>query len=247
MSGKALKAKAGNLAVSPKSHHACIQKLIVEGVFDSPISSPDVARNVRENSGRRLKGNHVQTYMKKFLTAGVVRAVKPHGSKHNFWVLASVARSEALKQIGKTQKVREIEEELFSTGLLVKLKRDFGRELDELHDNFGKNGNATAFLLRKILEKLIIKAFLKQQKGNLLEDKGRPGGWRGLKDMIEIAAQEKHQGVPFLLRHTANEIRGIKFLGDTAAHNPMVSVDITSILPQMPFIITAYEELAQRL
>jgi len=46
---------------------------------------------------------------------------------------------------------------------------------------------------------------------------------------------------------TANEIKGLKFLGDTAAHNPLVGVDMASIIPQMPFIITAYKELAKHL
>ncbi len=87
----------------------------------------------------------------------------------------------------------------------------------------------------------------KHGKGNLLEDKARPGGWVGLKDMIETAAREKLNGVPFLVSKTASEIKGIKFLGDTAAHNPLVGVANSTILPQMPYIITAYEELAQRL
>ncbi len=33
----------------------------------------------------------------------------------------------------------------------------------------------------------------------------------------------------------------------TAAHNPPVGVDMTTIVPQMPYIITAYEELAKHL
>jgi hypothetical protein len=69
----------------------------------------------------------------------------------------------------------------------------------------------------------------------------------GLKDIIEIAAKEKINGIPFLIPKTANEIKGLKFLGDTAAHNPLVSVDMQTILPQMPYIITAYEELAKHL
>lgn len=247
MSGKSTTATSSDFTPAPKGFPAYIQRLVTQGAFDNPISSRDVVRNIKENVGKRLKVNHVQTYMKKFLEAGIIRAVKPHGTKHNFWVVASVSRNDALKQIGKTAKVIEIEHELFSKDLLTKLDKDFARELEELRGNFGKYGNATSFLLRKLLEKLIIKAFLKQQKGHLLEEKGRPGGWRGLKDMIEIASQEKNRGVPFLQNRTANEIKGIKFLGDTAAHNPMVSVDMTSIIPQMPFIITAYEELAESL
>jgi len=65
--------------------------------------------------------------------------------------------------------------------------------------------------------------------------------------MVEIAAREKINGLPFLTPKTANEIKGIKFLGDTAAHNPLVGVDVRTILPQMPYIITAYNELAKRL
>ena len=69
----------------------------------------------------------------------------------------------------------------------------------------------------------------------------------GLKDLIGTAAREKLDGVPFLLPKTANEIKGIKSLGDTAAHNPLVNMEMSTILPQMPFIITAYQELASRL
>jgi hypothetical protein len=89
--------------------------------------------------------------------------------------------------------------------------------------------------------------FCRCWKGSLLEDKARPSGWVGLKNMIEIAAREKLNGVPFLIPKTADEIKGIKFLGDTAAHNPLIGVDKRTVLPQMPFIITAYEELAKRL
>ncbi len=46
---------------------------------------------------------------------------------------------------------------------------------------------------------------------------------------------------------TAKEIQGIKFLGDTSAHNPLTEVDMKTIIPQMPYIITAYKELAKKL
>jgi hypothetical protein len=130
---------------------------------------------------------------------------------------------------------------------VAKLNKDFEDELDELRDNFGKNGLSTAFLLRKILEKLIIIVLGKNGKQHLLRSKNRPDRWLGLDEIIDIAAQEKINGVPFLLPKTAQEIKGIKFLGDTAAHNPLATVDTKTIIPQMPYIITAYEELAKRL
>ncbi len=247
MSGKSPKQLAKTLVINPKSRHEFLRRLVLDGCFDSPVLSSEVVLKIREKFGKKWKTIHVQTYMQKFMTAGIIHAVKPRGRGRNFWVLSSVSRDQALRLIGKKGKIREIEEELFSDNLLKRLKKDFGRELDELHYNFGKSGNCTAFLLRKILEKLIILTFAKNGKENLLEDSGRPGGWKGLKNMIEIAAQQKLNGVPFLVPRTAREIKGMKFLGDTAAHNPLASVDMNSIIPQMPYIITAYEELAKRL
>lgn len=247
MSGKSLKEKAGSLAVDPDSRYALLQKLILAGFFDSPVSSKEVVLGIKENFGKKWKTNHVQTYMQKFMTAGVIRAVTSAGSQSNYWVLSSVKREQALREIGKSGKVQEIEEGLFSERLMRRLKKDFSQELDELRSNFRRNGNCTAFLLRKILEKLIIIVFAKNGKEKVLEDKNRAGGWVGLKEMIETATREKLKGVPFLTARTANEIKGVKFLGDTAAHNPLARVEMSTILPEMPYIITAYEELGGRL
>jgi len=224
-----------------------IRLLILDGFFDPPVANEAVVRRIKERFGKRWQTIHIQTYMQKFMKADIIHAVKAKGHRGNYWVLANIKRDDALRSIGKKRKVLELEEDLFSGTLAKRLSRDFGRELKELRHNFGENGNCTAFLLRKILEKLIIIVFGKNRKDKLLEDKSRPGGWIGLKDMIEVAAREKLNGVPFLVPKTASEIKGIKFLGDTAAHNPLVSVDSSTILPQMPYIITAYEELAKRL
>jgi hypothetical protein len=247
MFGKLLKEKANELVLKPGSSHALIQKLILDGFFDSPVPSEEIVTRIRETSGIRWKTIHIQTYMKKFLQCGIIRAVKPSDSSRNYWVLANVPRSDALHLIGATHKIREIEGQLFSDDLIGKLKKPLERELGELHENFGRNGDCTAFLLRKMLEKLIIIVLSKENRETLLEDVTRPGRFKGLKDMIEICAQQKVNGLPFLTHKTAQEIKGLKFLGDTAAHNPLVNVDMSTIVPQMPFMITAYKELAQRL
>jgi hypothetical protein len=250
MSGKTRKKiieEVRSLSVEPRSGHAALKKLILDGELDSPISSAVVVHRIREKLGKRWKTSHVQTYMAKFMQAEMVHAIKPVGAGVNYWVLASVPRPEALRKIGKGRKIHEVEEDLFSDKLTKKLRRDFANELEELRDNFGKNGMSTAFLLRKVLEKLIIIVFGKNGKQSMLKDKHQADRWVGLGEMIDIAAQEKLGGVPFLLSKTAREIKGIKFLGDTAAHNPLANVDTKTILPQMPFIITAYEELVKRL
>jgi hypothetical protein len=227
--------------------YGVLKKLILEGEFDDPIPSATVVHRIKEKIGKRWRTSHVQTYMAKFMRAGIVQAVKPAGSTVNYWVLTHVSRDEALRQINKGKRVREVEEELFSENLVAKLNKDFSNELDELRDNFGKNGLSTAFLLRKILEKLIIIVLGKNGRQHLLRDKHHADRWLGLNEIVDVAVQEKHSGVPVLLAKTAKEIKGIEFLGDTAAHNPLATVDTKTIIPQMPFIITAYEELSKRL
>ena len=136
---------------------------------------------------------------------------------------------------------------MFSADLVGKLGAHFKTEIEDLHLNFGRSGSCTAFLLRKILEKAIFLAFAKNSLSGKLEDGNGTGRLVGLEAMIDASAREKINGVPILIPKTAEKIKGIKFLGDTSAHNPLVNVDMETILPQMPFIIIAYKELAERL
>lgn len=147
--------------------------------------------------------------------------------------------------IGK--KIESISDQLFSVDLLAKFGKTFKTDIEDLHINFGRSGNGTAFFLRKILEKAIYLAFAKNSISIKLEDGSGTGRLLGLEAMVDVASREKIGGVPFLLPKTAEKIKGIKFLGDTSAHNPLANVDVETILPQMPFIITAYKELAERL
>jgi hypothetical protein len=243
----ALRSKVEAMAVDPQSGYGVIKKLILEHQLDEPTSSAEVVRRIAEKVGERWKTSRVQTYMTKFMQVGVVHAVKPPGTAVNYWVLTHVQREDALRDLNKRGKIKEIEQELFSQKMMAKLSKDFSDELDELRDNFGKNGLSTAFLLRKILEKLIIIVLGKNGKQHLLKSKHNVDRWLGLSEMIDVAVQEKINGVSFLLPKTGQEIKGIKFLGDTAAHNPVATVDIKTIVPQMPYIITAYEELAKRI
>jgi hypothetical protein len=152
------------------------------------------------------------------------------------------------KSGGQTKKVIIEEkriEKIFPEQLIKDLGKDFTTEISDLKLNYGVSGTCTAFLLRKILEKLIFIAFFKNNLTNKLKDEN--GNFVGLKTMINLATTNSVQGKPFLMPKTANEIEGIKFLGDASAHNPLTNVDMETIIPQMPFIITAYEELSKKL
>lgn len=146
-----------------------------------------------------------------------------------------------------SKEIEQIEHDLFSNVLIKKLGKNFLIELKDLGYNFGKSGNCTAFLLRKILEKLIYITFAKNGLSQRLEDSSGTGKLVGLESMINIASSEKIKNIPFLIPKTAQEIKGIKFLGDVSAHNPLIDVDMKTIIPQMPFIISAFKELAEKL
>lgn len=247
MFGKFLKEKAKKLQLRQGSKYELIRSLIVSGFFDDPKTTKKLIDEIRQDYGKKLKTIEIQTYMKKFMNIGVIRAVKLPDHKGNFWVLANVTKEDVLRSVTGDKQVLKIEEELFSEGLTKKLKRDFQVEFNDLRHNFGKSGTCTAFLLRKVLEKLIFLAFAKNGRGLKLEDKTRPSGLVGLETMINIASGEKVHGIPFLISKTARELKGIKFLGDTSAHNPLTNVDMRTIILHMPFIITAYEELSRKL
>jgi hypothetical protein len=247
MSGDTLKAAATGLTLQQGGPHDLFRRLIVGGTLDSPISSAELVQRVAETFGQKYETRHVQTYMRKFMEAEIIRAIKPKGMKSNYYVIASVTREEALREIGKDRRVLEVEAQLFSDTLVKALAKNFSAELAELHTNFGRHGNATAFLLRKILEKLLIIVFGKLGRTSAIEDKLRPGGWKGLQEIVDVASREKVSGLPVLTGKTATELRGIKFLGDTAAHNPLVDVEMPTIVPQMPFLITAFGELVRHL
>ncbi len=160
-------------------------------------------------------------------------------------------KARGYKYIQKTsfssKKITSIADELFSDEIIKKLSKNFTGELNDLQLNFGRSGTCSAFLLRKILEKLIYIVFAKNGIESKLEDKSKPGHFVGLGKMIDIASAEKVSNLPLLMNTTAQKIKGVKFLGDSSAHNPLVNVDMETILPQMPFIIMAYKELSARL
>ncbi|MCK5122819.1 MAG: hypothetical protein KAQ87_01570 [Candidatus Pacebacteria bacterium] len=153
----------------------------------------------------------------------------------------------AQKKNAVSKEIKNIEHNLFSDDLVKKLGKAFMVEIEDLRLNFGKSGNCTAFLLRKILEKLIYITFAKNNLLEKLENQNSVGKLIGLKSMINKASLEKIKGTPFITPKTAQEINGIKFLGDVSAHNPLVNVDMKTIIPQMPYIITVYKELSQKL
>jgi hypothetical protein len=138
---------------------------------------------------------------------------------------------------------------LFSEETKSKLGDKFSKELKDLEANWGHSGDCVAFLFRKILEKAIFLCFARQDSLKKLEDpKLQYGRYYGLGKMIELASKEKTaKNMPFLIPKTAGELSGIKFLGDSAAHDFISNVGMEEILPQLPVIQMAVKQLADAL
>lgn len=242
-----LKQMAANLNFDAETGYARIRDLITSDLLDAPLTSSEIVRRISETRGERWRVDYVATYMKPFLASGIVHSVRPEGARANYWALTSVARNDVVRLLAKGRRVAQIEHELFSPELTSVLRKNFSKELFELNGVFGVFGNSTAFLLRKILEKLLIIVFRRTGRGALIEDRSRSGEVVGLETMLEVAMRERVNGGPLLSGKTGSAVKGAKFLGDTAAHNPLADVDTEDILPQMPYIVMAYKELASHL
>ncbi|MBS3101359.1 hypothetical protein J4204_04440 [Candidatus Woesearchaeota archaeon] len=127
-----------------------------------------------------------------------------------------------------------------------KLGDRFQQDIRELNTAFTYDcGNSAAFLLRKILEKSIFYVFAVNNKTKLLKDKN--GNFMGLQDMINLCAKETIKGIPVLLPKTTKEIVGIKLLGDSAAHDYLMNIEVSEINHQLPFWTIAIKELCDKL
>jgi len=219
-------------------------KLLKDGEFSDVISSQELTHLLNEGAGKKIKVNSLTALMEPLLKEDVIK-IKIVGNgrnKRKFWFPGWMDKKQVgLNLTGKTSNP----EQIFSENLVKKLGKDFETEIKDVAIVYGGSGTCTAFLLRKILEKLVFLTFAKNGISDQLKDKN--GDFVGLKTMLDLCTANKVSGKPYLMPKTAKEITGIKFLGDTSAHNPLINVDMKTIVPQMPFMITAYEELSTKL
>ncbi len=209
----------------------CLEILWESGFFKIEKNLSDISKGISKKWGHNFSSIEICKALKK------ASFLKCTGKRGSFLYIQKISPV--------SKKVQNIEEELFSKDFLKKLGKSFEIEINDLHYNFNNSGNCTAFMLRKILEKLLYITFTKANLSKKLEDTS--GKLLGLEAIINIACAEKVAGVPFLIPKTGEKIKGVKFLGDVSAHNPLTNVDMETIIPQMPYIITAYKELAEKL
>jgi hypothetical protein len=219
-------------------------KSLKDGNFNDILSSKGLTQLLNDGPGKKIKVTSITALMQPLLKEDIVNVknIARGESRGKYWFPGWINKKQAESKLSRGI---ILPEQVFSEKLVKVLGKEFKTEIYDLNLNYGKSGTCTAFLLRKILEKLIFLAFAKNSLSKQLEDAN--GDFVGLKTMISLATANKVQGKPFLMPKTAKAIDGIKFLGDTSAHNPLTNVEMKTIIPQMPFIITAYEELSKNL
>jgi hypothetical protein len=131
------------------------------------------------------------------------------------------------------------------------LRRHVGPEFSEFISNYeAKNPFAAAFLLRRMLERLLYLAFEKHSLTHLIRKTSSDPNSRlkGLEEIIAIANGPILSGNPILRRRTSDEFKGAKFLGDMAAHHPLGSViTMTGVNSSIPPAEVAYGELLAKI
>jgi len=214
-----------------------MRKLILEReIIHNPTTSEEIATKVSELMGRRIYTNYILAYMKPFLNADVVRSKYVDGKTKRIWYGSWV----------NLKKFRlPMPRGVLPQDTVRRLGREFKIEIDGLNLVWGRHGDCTAFLLRKILEKAIYIAFARNRMLHVLKNKGDPKKFVGLQEMIKIASTTNAKnGTPFLSTKVANELKGIKFLGDTAAHDFLYNVQMKDIEREMVYISIALGQLS---
>ena len=135
---------------------------------------------------------------------------------------------------------------VFSDITKKKLGERFQQDIRELNVAFTNDcGNSAAFILRKILEKAIFFILSTNGKANLMKD--ARGKILGLNSLINLCASENIKGVSIILPKTAQELLGMKFLGDSAAHDYLANVELTDINHQLAYWTMAIKQLVSHL
>jgi hypothetical protein len=196
-------------------------------------TSEEIQQKLYEVTGKELPITSIAPFMQIFLSKRAVRKKKIAGKVLWFGAWIETSKIDVSNSLPPLQELMKV------------YKREFKTEFQDLQYVFGNSGTCTAFLLRKILEKAVFLALLRNGVDERDLKEPRSGKYFGLEALLNIAAVTKVRGIPILLPRTIKMIQGIKFLGDVAAHNYLVNVDIGDITPQLPFITTALKELAR--
>jgi predicted transcriptional regulator len=107
-----LKEVASKLSLQKGSTHEHLRKLIVDDFFGTVKTTNEIIEEIRQTAGKRIESSVVQTYMKKFMDKGIIRALKAEKSRGNFWILANHENVKEAQAMLKSQTHRNVVEAL---------------------------------------------------------------------------------------------------------------------------------------
>jgi len=106
----------------------------------------------------------------------------------------------------------------------------FEKEMNELEIVSHNCPNCTAFLMRKVLEKLLFITISKSNNKNKIEEiKQTRGLLPNLTELLRIAKSSEIDDKHILAPKNIDKLEGSKFLGDTAAHDYLTNVSFEDI------------------
>lgn len=213
-----------------------IKMLYTENYFSTWKALQEVQERLQKD-GFNFSDQLVLLSMKNAVKRGIL-------SKREFGGKTKFSQKEPPQLKIKEKEIMELNR-ILSELTEKKLGEKFQQDIRELNIAFTYDcGSSAAFLLRKILEKAIFYVFVNNNKTDLIKDKQ---GIIGLQDMINLCSQEKIKNMPILLPKTAKELSGLKFLGDSAAHDYLINIEVSDINHQLSFWTIAIKELCDKL
>jgi hypothetical protein len=223
-----------NMKLKRDSVSNIMRELILnKEILHKLTTSEEIQQKFYEVTGKKLPITNISPFMQIFLAKRAVRKKKIAGKVLWFGAWVKPSQIDVAKAALPFLKLMKV------------YKKEFKKEFQDLQYVFGNSGTCTAFLFRKILEKAVFLALVRNKVDERDLREPSSGKYFGLGALLNVAAVTKVRGVPILLPRTIKMIQGIKFLGDVAAHNYLINVDMEDITPQLPFITTALKELAR--
>jgi hypothetical protein len=216
-----------------------IRTLLLErNLLEQPMMSETIRERLYERAGLTVKINNLTSHMKPFLKTGVVLRRKAKGESEDRVIWYAAWQDEGYQSTLETYP--------FSAGFEKSLGKDFETEFADLRLVYGRSGTCSAFMFRKLLEKTTFIALVKNgTKGNKLKDPS--GRYLGLDSLLVLVTKVKHKSMPILSPKVYEKIQGVKFLGDSAAHNYLINITMEDMIPQLPYVTLALKEIAKGL
>lgn len=147
------------------------------------------------------------------------------------------------KQI-RTPKEKGIKKESNFKEIKECLGDSFKKEMNEFEVVSNMCPNCTAFLMRKILDKLLFIVLSKSDKHEKIKEFKENYQLPQLSELINMVSSAEIDHKHVISPKTLQRIKGAKFLGDNAAHNYLASVSFEDITFEISYWRTAIKELS---